>query len=293
MQPYDAEPVDGHVPVWSTATETPVEARRARPPASYCYLLDVDKDLADEFDLRMRIVVRRVASVLVFDAPVGECDLRRWFDPAPESLGLLLLDGVIAFDVCVGTRTATELVGAGDLLQPWSNGDEQLIERIPAWRVLLPTRIAVLDGAFTERVRPWPQLTQALLRRAGRRARDLDVQRAIACQPRLEVRLALLFWHLAERWGRVEPGGIHVSLPLTHSLLGRLAGAERPSISHALARLADAGLVTGAAGHWHLHGSVDDHLAHLQRPVERLPRRHAPERAASEAEVPRSAARRG
>ncbi|MDX6659750.1 MAG: family transcriptional regulator, cyclic receptor protein [Solirubrobacteraceae bacterium] len=283
MHPHDAESVDGPAPVWSTPTEPRVETLRARPPTSYCYLLDVDKDLADEFDQRMRIVVRRIASVPVFDAPVGECDLRRWFDPGPESLGLLVLDGVIAFDVRVGTRTATELVGTGDLLQPWSNGDEQLIDRIPAWRVLLPTRIAVLDGAFTERVRPWPQLGRALLRRVGRRARDLDVQRAIMCQPRLEVRLALLFWHLAERWGRVEPSGIHVSLPLTHSLLGRLAGAERPSISHALARLADAGLVTGAAGHWHLHGGLDDQLAQLQRPVERLPHR-----AASGAAAPRS-----
>jgi hypothetical protein len=275
MQPYDAEPVEPNSPVWPAPTEARVDTRTARPPASYCYLLDVDKDLADEFDQRMRIVVRRIASVPIFEAPVGECDLRRWFDPAPESLGLLVVDGAIAFDVRVGTRTATELVGAGDLLQPWSHGDEQLIERIPAWRALLPTRIAVLDGPFTDRVRPWPQVTKALLRRVGRRARDLDVQRAIMCQPRLEVRLALLFWHLAERWGRVEPGGIHVSLPLTHSLLGRLAGAERPSISHALARLADAGLVTGAAGHWHLHGSVDDQLAQLQRPVERLPHRAA------------------
>jgi CRP-like cAMP-binding protein len=280
MQPHEVEPVDRNAPVWSAPTGARVEAPRARPPASYCYLLDVDKDLADEFDQRMRIVVRRIASVPVFDAPLGDCDLRRWFDPTPESLGLLVLDGAIAFDVRVGTRTAAELVGAGDLLQPWSNGDEQLIERIPSWRVLLPTRIAVLDGAFTDRVRSWPQVTKALLRRVGRRARDLDVQRAIVCQPRLEVRLALLFWHLAERWGRVEPGGIHLSLPLTHSLLGRLAGAERPSVSHALARLADAGLVTGAAGHWHLHGSVDDQLAQLQRPVERLPRRAASEAAA-------------
>jgi CRP-like cAMP-binding protein len=146
----------------------------------------------------------------------------------------------------------------------------------------------VLDAAFAERVRPWPQVTQALLRRAGRRARNLDVQRAISCEPRLEVRLAMLFWHLAERWGRVEPGGIHVALPLTHSLLGRLAGAERPSVSHALARLGDAGLVTGSAGHWHLHGSVEDHLARLHRPAERLP---GP--ASSEAANPRSAARRG
>jgi CRP-like cAMP-binding protein len=92
------------------------------------------------------------------------------------------------------------------------------------------------------------------------------VQRAIAAQPRLEVRLALLLWHLAARWGKVEPGGLRLTLPLTHQLLGRLISAERPSVSHALARLAQAGLVSGQGGEWHLHGSVDDHLASMIDP---------------------------
>ena len=60
---------------------------RARPPASYCYLLDVDKDLADEFDLRMRIVVRRVASVLVF----GQIESDDVHSAAAVSVVLLLL----------------------------------------------------------------------------------------------------------------------------------------------------------------------------------------------------------
>ena len=91
------------------------------------------------------------------------------------------------------------------------------------------------------------------------------MQRAIACQPRLEVRLALVLWHLAARWGKVELGGIRLSLPLTHRLLGQLVGAERPSVSHALARLAEAGLVTGRGDEWHLHGSLEHHLASLRR----------------------------
>jgi CRP-like cAMP-binding protein len=77
------------------------------------------------------------------------------------------------------------------------------------------------------------------------------------------LRLTLLLWHLAGRFGRVEPGGIRVPLPLTHRLLGRLVGAERPSVSHALARLHTAGLVTGHADEWHLHGALADHLAVL------------------------------
>ena len=58
----------------------------------------------------------------------------------------------------------------------------------------------------------------------------------------------LLLWHLAGRWGRVEPTGFRLCLPLTHRLLGRLVAAERPSISHALRRLSEAGIVTGTAG---------------------------------------------
>ena len=174
-----------------------------------------------------------------------------------------MLDGVVAVEVHVGDRIATELIGAGDLLQAPSATGDDLLEHLETWHVLVPARLAVLDADFAERVRPWPQIAQALLRRAGKRAEDLDVQRAIACQPRLEVRLALLLWHLAARWGKVEPGGIRLPLPLTHRLLGQLVGAERPSVSHALARLADAGLVTGHGDEWHLHGTLEHHLACL------------------------------
>ncbi|HEY7622079.1 MAG TPA: Crp/Fnr family transcriptional regulator [Solirubrobacteraceae bacterium] len=236
---------------------------RLRPPASYCYLLDADTDLAQEFDLRMRVVARQVATAVVFEIPIGEHLPSDWLTPDAGGLGLLLLDGVIAIEVHVGDRTATELMGAGDLLQPHEPNIDELLEHVDGWHVLLPARVAVLDAAFAERVRPWPQIALALLRRAGRRACDLDVQRAIACQPRLEVRLALMLWHLAARWGRVEMGGIRLSLPLTHRLLGQLVGAERPSVSHALARLAEAELVTGRGDEWHLHGTLAQHLACL------------------------------
>jgi hypothetical protein len=241
-----------------------------RPPGRFCFLLDVDADLADEFDPRMRMVVRQIATVPVAEVEVGECQLWKRFSGAAQGPGLLILDGVIALDVHVGDRTATELVGGGDLLQPATTTEDDLIEHAEAWHVLVPARLAVLDAAFAERVRPWPQITHALLRRSARRARDLSVQRAIASHPRLEVRLTLLLWHLASRWGRVEPGGIRLTLPLTHRLLGQLAGAERPSVSHALARLADGGLVTGGGADWHLHGTSRDHFDwlaqhHLER----------------------------
>jgi hypothetical protein len=53
---------------------------------------------------------------------------------------------------------------------------------------------------------------------------------------------------------------VRLPVPLTHHMLGQLIGAERPSVSHALARLAHSGLVTGHGAEWHLHGSLEEEL---------------------------------
>jgi len=268
METYEEEPAQQRAWDWPAPARRRV--REARAPGAFCHLLDLDTDLAEEFDPRARMAVRKVATVPVVDIPLGDCELSSRFGRVEGGPGVLVLDGVITVDACVGERTATELVGAGDLLQPWKQSEDDLIQPHASWRVLVSARLALLDAAFAERVRPWPEIAYALLRRSAKRARDLGVQRAITSHPRLEVRLALMLWHLAGRWGRVEPGGIHLTLPLTHRLLGRLVGAERPSVSHALARLADGGLVTGGGADWHLHGTSQRHLAwlgahHLER----------------------------
>jgi CRP/FNR family transcriptional regulator, cyclic AMP receptor protein len=244
----------------------PDPARSREGPRSYQYLLDLDVDLADEFDVRMRMVARPAVTAMTFDVDAGELRLAEWLRLAWPGPGLLVLDGVVAVNVRVGDRIAAELIAAGDLLQAIGGDDEDLLSCEVGWRALVPSRFAVLDAQFGQRVQPWPQITQALLRRAERRAWNLNVQRAVAAQPRLEVRLSLLLWHLASRWGKVEPGGIRLAVPLTHQLLGRLVGAERPSVSHALSRLADAGLVSGHGHEWHLHGTLESQLATMMEP---------------------------
>jgi CRP/FNR family cyclic AMP-dependent transcriptional regulator len=251
---------------WATRQRSP-EPRSS----SNQYLLDHDVDLAEVLDVRMRLVARSAATAVIFDADVGDLRLSEHLASATPGPGVLVLDGVVAVNVQVGDRIAAELLGPGDLVEPSQHEAEDLLACATEWRGLVPTRFALLDGEFAQRVRPWPQLMQALLRRVERRTRNLNVQRAIASQPRLEVRLALLLWHLAARWGRVEPGGIRLPLPLTHQLLGRLIGAERPSVSHALARLSRSGLVTGHGDEWHLHGRVEDQVwAMLHTPSEQV-----------------------
>jgi CRP-like cAMP-binding protein len=239
-------------------------------PPLRVYLLDVDDDLAEELDIRARFAARQLATAKVLEAETGACALESWLTVVGRGPGLLIIDGLVAVDTRITNRTVTELLGSGDLLQPLSLHVDDIVERVASWRALCPCRLALLDDEFAERVLPWPQIVAALLRRAERRTEDLGVLRAISSQPRLEVRLVLFLWHLAARWGRVEPNGIRLMLPLTHRLLGQLVAAERPSVSHALARLADAGLVTGTAGDWHLHGTLDEHLTALVEGASRL-----------------------
>ena len=228
------------------------------------YLLDLDPELAADMDVRMRLVARRSATAVVFAAPPGELQLRRWLALTVGGPGLLVLTGALVSYARVLDRVVAELIGKGDLLQAVRDADgEEFLACDLSWSVLQPARFAILDARFADQVRRWPQVTHALLRRGELRLNHLAVQRAIAAQPRLEVRLLLVLWHLAARWGRVEPGGLRLPLPLTHVLLGRLVGAERPSVTHALKRLSAAGLVNGAEGGWRLRGTVEEHLDSL------------------------------
>jgi CRP-like cAMP-binding protein len=248
--------------------------RRPRSHALYAYLLDADAELAEEFDVRTRVAARQLATARVLQVGVGETDLDPWFDIARPGPGLLILDGLITIETRTGNRVAAELVGAGDLLQAPMLPADDLLERTCNWRVLRPARLALLDGAFSERVRPFPQIVNALLARSCQRVAELDALRAITSQPRLELRLVLTLWHLAARWGRVEPTCVRLCLPLTHRLLGQLVAAERPSISHALKRLALAGLVTGPADDLQLYGGLQfqlDFLTEKPQPLVKAP----------------------
>ncbi|HEV2982047.1 MAG TPA: helix-turn-helix domain-containing protein [Solirubrobacteraceae bacterium] len=247
----------------ASAAGSQTRKSRLHSPRLFAYLLDADDELAAAFDVRMRFAARQLTTARVLEAEPGSAELGPWLAHVQSGPGLLILDGLLSADTRIADRTVTELLGYGDLLQPPHGQSDELLELATCWRVLRPTRFALLDGDFAQRARPWPQIARALLRRAERRADDLSVLRAISCQPRLELRLVLFLWHVAGRWGRVEPGGLRLSLPLTHRLLGQLVSAERPSVSHALARLARAGIVTGSADDLHLHGNLEAHVTAL------------------------------
>lgn len=208
-------------------------------------LLDADPDLAAGVEQSEIAAARRAAI-----APLLELQPPSW-DPGQlrslatdDWLGVFVVDGVLIRRVRVVGRAGCELFGGGDMVRPWDADD--VYDPLPVevdWLVLRPARLAILDGAFARRVARWPSISARIAGRLAHRARYLSLTQAVTHIPRAHVRLLLLFWLFAERWGRMGRDGVRVTLPLTHEVLAMLAGAHRPTITIALQRLSRAGLL--------------------------------------------------
>ncbi len=181
----------------------------------------------------------------------------------PGHLGLLVLTGLLARDVVLERPLATELVGRGDLLKPSDrDGRDAPIPFDVSWTVLEPARLAVLTPDFTRALGQWPPAVEAIVRSASSRAHCLAVTMAVSNLRRVDSRLLVLLWYLADRWGRVTPDGVLVPVRLTHETLARLVGAQRPSVTTALRQLEDEGRLrrTPERG-WLLPGDPPDVMA--------------------------------
>ena len=220
-------------------------------------VLEVDPGLADGLDAEQRAAAlpRSIARTLsVGPGPWSYAPV-----PAEESgmLGLLLVEGVLLRELTVDRMHALEFVGPRDLIRPWSyDGASAPVASEVTWQVIEPVRLAVLDRRFALRMAPWPEISATLLEREAERARAAIVELAVRQALRIEDRLLLTLWHLADRWGRVSTRGTVLGLsPLTHGMLARLIGAQRPSVTLALGRLRERSLIDRApGGQWVLLG---------------------------------------
>jgi CRP/FNR family transcriptional regulator, cyclic AMP receptor protein len=170
----------------------------------------------------------------------------KWTPEIPRSepghLGLLVLSGLLARDVVLERPLATELVGRGDLLKPTDrDGRDAPIPFDVVWTVFQPARFAVLSPEFTRALGQWPPAVEAVVRGASSRVHGLAITMAVSNLRRVDTRVLVLLWYLADRWGRVTPDGVLVPLRLTHETLARLVGAQRPSVTTALRQLEEEG----------------------------------------------------
>jgi CRP-like cAMP-binding protein len=130
--------------------------------------------------------------------------------------------------------------------------------------VLQPTRLALLDEHVEQRFAAFPELIGSLVGRALERSRNLAINMAIVHQARVTVRLHMLLWHLADRWGRVGPEGVSLPLALTHTVLSDLVAARRPTVTSAMSDLGRRALVRPLGHGWLLSGDPPGELLALQ-----------------------------
>lgn len=201
-----------------------------------------------------------------------------WDRPDP-AVGLLILSGRMARVLHVDAALAhgLELVGDGDLLRPWSfRGPTLSIPSRVEWQALSELRIAELDRTFVRACVRWPRLWINLLDASVERTRAFSYFLTARQVTRLELRILLTLWHLADRWGRRGPEGVILDLPkLTHEMLARLVSAQRPSVTTGVKHLRELGVLeVRSHGRWILFGEPIEALRRVQ---DSLPRPAAAE----------------
>ena len=219
-------------------------------------LLELDPELGQLLDDDRRAEAERALRVRVTTFAVGEWDGERLADADPTHVGLLVAEGVLAREVVLGDTISTELLGPGDIIRPWHiEGAPQLLPVSVRWNALSSVRLGLIDRRAATALGYYPEVWAVIVDRLSERAQRLSITQAISQLNRVDRRLLALFWHLAERWGRVARDGITVPLVLSHRLIGELVGARRPTVSTALAELArDGQLVRRDDGTWLLTG---------------------------------------
>jgi CRP-like cAMP-binding protein len=184
-----------------------------------------------------------------------------WADEGPRdgppTASMLVLEGLLLSEIVLAGCPSAELIGPGDVLPPpaRSRNADTLLPVDVTLTVLEPARVALLDERFQLACAHWPPVALALFERMEQRGWRLAKQAAICHLPAVHSRLLALFWHLADRWGKVTPDHLLLPLRILHRTLGEMVGAERSTVSLALRQLSDAGLVTRRPdGAWLLSG---------------------------------------
>jgi len=243
-------------------------------------LLDVEPDLgrlmsAEQIEqARSQLLIRRHV------VEAGPWDGERLRDAGPEHVGLLILDGLMTRELALADNVSGELLGPGDLVRPWqAGGPERLVPYEVRWTALERTALGVLDRRFALALSHYPQINAMLIDRLTERSQRISLMQSISQLNGVDRRLLTLFWHLAERWGRVTASGVAVPVPVPHRVLAQLVGARRPTVSTALSRLAESGELTREPnGGWLLTGAPVGIPTEEAARIIRVRRHHAEQR---------------
>lgn len=231
---------NGDVPQAKATVRAPRAAAQTRQRWVAHLLLD-DSEIAAAIPVADHAQARRELVVAAVSLPCGP-----WSPPEDfgGGLAMLIADG-LAVRGTGGRRARLRLLEQGDVVDAYIAGEDK-------WLFLRPTVVAALDASLVTAASRWPQLWTSLVHRVfatSRRRAELD---AILAVPHAEARVLALLEYLAARCGRETDEGTIVDLPLlTHGLIGEIVAARRPTVSLAMAGLAQrCALVEHGRGRW-------------------------------------------
>lgn len=227
-------------------------------------LLESDRELGEDLDpVRLAAAIQRVRAPVV-TVTRGFWKPPQWPRAVRMGAGLLIVEGMILRRVGVEGRFGAELLSVGDLMRPWQREDlGSSLQRKLNWQVLDRARIAILDLDVMRLLAEYPEIQGKLIARALHRSRRLALHIAIVHQPKVETRLHMLLWHLADRWGTVRADGVSLPVRLTHETLAELTAARRPTVSSAIGALERSGTLERTGDGWLLHGPPPGELGEL------------------------------
>jgi len=217
-------------------------------------LLDIHPGLVDDLSPQQRLAARAALSMPGIEVGRGRWDPAACTDDARvigPVVGVQVLGGVLVREVMLGSRAAAQIFGPGDLIPVDDISSERSLPVISTVSVVGRAVLAVLDDRLVLAACRWPRLVGGLLAQAVRQVDHAGDHQAISHLARVEDRLLALFWHLADRWGRVRSDEVTIDLPLTHETVGHLVGARRSTVTLGLGKLRDEGLLRrDADGVW-------------------------------------------
>lgn len=223
----------------------------------------VDPDLASAIkdSARRKDAVRRVTAEPLDLAPGQRLDGE--LISSEETVGAVLVSGFLIREWTTGGHVSADLVGPDDVIHPW--GGQPMITMLHhsvSWTPITDARLAVLDEGFFERAAAWPEICACLLQRSGRLGQRLALRGAIETL-NVDARLLASFWLWASQWATVAGQGVVLRMPLSHERIARLIHARRPTVTSAIGRLREAGLLNQRQdGAWLLRAPRSDNGGH-------------------------------
>lgn len=214
-------------------------------------LLEADPELGGQLSEYERELARRLTVPAVRLGP-GSSDLDRLLERS-DLFAALLLDGLVMHRMAVGGRQILRLLGPGDIIvHAWAPRTEIL--GYTTKRAATFAHVALLGRPLVNAARHFPGLLVGLQLRLAEQHQRLAVQLGICQLPRVQDRVLTMLWLLAESWGKVTPQGTRLPLKLTHSAIGELIGAQRPTVSLAVRDLVDHEALLAQRDGWLLLG---------------------------------------